>query len=97
VTLTRRAAWAALLPDAPASVGALDPNQKVTITVWHGQTAEVFADNLRNAQNPRPTIEGYLGRSEDIGTAIGRALVAGEDPKKVLDEAVQQANVDLVG
>jgi multiple sugar transport system substrate-binding protein len=88
--------WNVALGNLPlrASEGDSAAFQKY-VTAYPG--ADVFFANLRNAANPRPTIEGYLGLSEDIGKAIGQALVAGEDPKTVLDAAVQQANVDLAG
>ena len=34
---------------------------------------DVMAENMTNAQQPRPTIPGYVGLSEAIGSAISNS------------------------
>ena len=59
--------------------------------------ADVFFDNLQNAKNPRPTVEGYVGLSRAIGTAIDNVLLGGADAQQELDKAKKQADVELAG
>jgi multiple sugar transport system substrate-binding protein len=57
--------------------------------------ADVFFANLANAVQPRPTVPGYVDLSNAFADAVGKALVAGDDVQKALDEAVSQANQGL--
>jgi multiple sugar transport system substrate-binding protein len=57
--------------------------------------ADVFFANLANAKQPRPTVPGYVDLSNAFADAVGKALVAGDDPQKVLDEAASEANQGL--
>ena len=59
--------------------------------------AQVFFDNLNNAITPRPTVEGYVGLSRAIGTAIDNVLLGNEDPQEQLDKAAAQSDVELAG
>jgi multiple sugar transport system substrate-binding protein len=59
--------------------------------------ADVFFSNLQNAKNPRPTVEGYVGLSRAIGTAIDNVLLGGADAQEQLDKAKEQADVELAG
>jgi multiple sugar transport system substrate-binding protein len=59
--------------------------------------ADIFFANLANAIQPRPTVPGYVGLSSAVADAIDKALVAGDDPKQVLDEAATKANLELQG
>ena len=58
---------------------------------------DVFFANLANAVQPRPTVAGYVDLSQAIGDAIDQALVGGDDPKQVLDQAAQAADQALTG
>ena len=57
----------------------------------------MFFDNLNNAITPRPTVEGYVGLSRAIGTAIDNVLLGNEDPQEQLDKAAAQSDVELAG
>jgi multiple sugar transport system substrate-binding protein len=57
--------------------------------------ADVFFANLANAKQPRPTVPGYVDLSNAFADAVGKALVAGDDPQQVLDEAASEANQGL--
>ena len=56
---------------------------------------DIFFANLANAVQPRPTVAGYVDLSQAIGDAIDKALVGGDDPKQVLNDAAQTADQAL--
>lgn len=58
---------------------------------------EVFADNLANATNKRPTVPGYIGLSEAYGTAVSRLLQGQGEVKAELDKAAAAADTALAG
>ncbi len=56
---------------------------------------DVMAENMANAQQPRPTIPGYVGLSEAIGSAISDVLQGQGDPKSALEKAATIADQAL--
>lgn len=58
---------------------------------------EIMAANSENAVNARPTVQGYVGLSEAIGSAISNVLQGQGDPASALQEAAAKANDSLAG
>ncbi len=58
---------------------------------------DVMAANNENAINARPTVTGYVGLSEAIGTAISQVLQGQGTPEEALKGAAEQANQSLSG
>ena len=58
---------------------------------------DIMAANAENARKARPTVSGYNGLSEAIGSAISRVLQGQGDSKSALDEAVMKADAALQG
>lgn len=56
---------------------------------------DVMAANSANAKQPRPTVPGYVGLSEAIGTAISRVLQGQGDPATALATAATKADEAL--
>ncbi len=56
---------------------------------------ETFFENLENATEPRPTVVGYTGMSLAVGKAINEVLQGVAEPQEALDEAAEQAAIDL--
>jgi multiple sugar transport system substrate-binding protein len=56
---------------------------------------DVMAANMENAIKPRPTIPGYVGLSEAIGSAISDVLQGQGDPKEALEKAAKTADEAL--
>jgi multiple sugar transport system substrate-binding protein len=56
---------------------------------------DVMAENMVNAEQPRPTIPGYVGLSEAIGSAISNVLQGQGDPKSALEKAATIADKAL--
>lgn len=56
---------------------------------------DVMAENMANAQQPRPTIPGYVGLSEAIGSAISDVLQGQGEPESALEEAATKADKAL--
>jgi len=56
---------------------------------------DVMAQNGDNAKQARPTVSGYNGLSEAIGSAISHVLQGDGDPQEALDAAVAEANEAL--
>lgn len=56
---------------------------------------EVMAANNANAINARPTVNGYVGLSEAIGSAISQVLQGQGTPAEALTAAAEQANEAL--
>ncbi|MBK6873212.1 MAG: ABC transporter substrate-binding protein [Kineosporiaceae bacterium] len=56
---------------------------------------EVFAENLANATNKRPTVPGYIGLSDAFGTAVSRLLQGQGEVKAELDKAAAAADTAL--
>lgn len=56
---------------------------------------DIMAANSANAVNARPTVPGYVGLSEAIGSAISEVLQGQGDPREALEEAATQADEAL--
>jgi multiple sugar transport system substrate-binding protein len=56
---------------------------------------EVMAANSKNAINARPTVSGYVGVSEAIGSAISQVLQGQGDPAQALKDAAAKADEAL--
>ncbi|MDM7856007.1 ABC transporter substrate-binding protein [Cellulomonas alba] len=56
---------------------------------------DVMAANSANATTARPTVPGYVGLSEAIGTAISQVLQGKGDPAEALQKAQTDANTAL--
>ena len=56
---------------------------------------DIMTANSVNAKKPRPTVPGYVGLSEAIGTAISEVLQGAKEPKAALDEAAAKADKAL--
>ena len=56
---------------------------------------DIMAANSANAVNARPTVPGYVGLSEAIGSAISNVLQGDGDPKQALEDAAAQADEAL--
>jgi multiple sugar transport system substrate-binding protein len=53
--------------------------------------AQKFFDNLANAKQPRPTVNGYVEMSRHVGDAIAKVLQGAASPKEALDQAARQS------
>lgn len=58
---------------------------------------DVMAANSANAKNSRPTVQGYVGLSEAIGSAISQVLQGQGEPKQALEDAAKKADEALAG
>jgi multiple sugar transport system substrate-binding protein len=86
--------WNIAYGNLPLRSSAADtPQFKAYVAKYPG--AQVFFDNLQNAVNARPTIQGYTAMSRDLGTAISKVLLGAAEPEQALDQAASQAEVDL--
>jgi multiple sugar transport system substrate-binding protein len=56
---------------------------------------DIMAANSENAVHSRPTVAGYVGLSEAIGSAISKVLQGQGTPQEALEEAAQQADESL--
>jgi multiple sugar transport system substrate-binding protein len=56
---------------------------------------DIMAANNENAIKSRPTVAGYVGLSEAIGSAISKVLQGQGDPKEALEGAAQKADEAL--
>lgn len=56
---------------------------------------DVMAENNANAERSRPTVAGYVGLSEAIGSAISRVLQGQGEPADALTDAADKADKAL--
>ncbi|WP_378145477.1 extracellular solute-binding protein [Cnuibacter sp. UC19_7] len=56
---------------------------------------DVMAKNASNAVNPRPTVPGYVGLSEAVGSAISSVLQGQGQAQQALDDAAAKADQAL--
>ncbi|WP_410793173.1 ABC transporter substrate-binding protein [Kribbella sp. C-35] len=56
---------------------------------------DIMAANGANAKKVRPTVSGYVGLSQAIGTAISEVLQGRAEPKPALEKAAAKANTAL--
>lgn len=57
---------------------------------------DVMAENNTNAENARPTVAGYVGLSEAIGSAISQVLQGQGTPEEALRAAAEKADQSLI-
>ncbi|WP_279579009.1 hypothetical protein [Fodinicola feengrottensis] len=53
--------------------------------------------NFANATKPRPTVTGYVGLSQAVGTAISQVMQGASTPKNALAAAATKADQALAG
>lgn len=58
---------------------------------------DIMAANNENAIKSRPTVSGYVGLSEAIGSAISKVLQGQGEPRAALEDAAQKADDALAG
>ncbi|MEA4942797.1 MAG: hypothetical protein VB080_00005, partial [Propionicimonas sp.] len=58
---------------------------------------DVMAANSANAKQARPTVAGYVGLSEAIGSAISQVLQGKGTPSEALQQAAAKADEALSG
>ncbi len=58
---------------------------------------DIMAANNENAIKSRPTVSGYVGLSEAIGSAISKVLQGQGEPREALEDAAQKADDALAG
>ncbi len=58
---------------------------------------DIMAANNENAIKSRPTVAGYVGLSEAIGSAISKVLQGQGTPKEALEAAAKKADEALAG
>jgi len=58
---------------------------------------DIMAANSANAINSRPTVSGYVGLSEAIGSAISKVLQGQGDPREALEDAAKKVDDALAG
>jgi multiple sugar transport system substrate-binding protein len=58
---------------------------------------DIMAANNENALKSRPTVAGYVGLSEAIGSAISKVLQGQGDPQEALEGAAKKADEALSG
>lgn len=56
---------------------------------------DIMAENNANAENARPTVAGYVGLSEAIGSAISQVLQGQGTPEEALKAAAEKADQSL--
>jgi multiple sugar transport system substrate-binding protein len=65
-------------------------------TKQYSPGGQKFFDNLANAKQPRPTVNGYVEMSRYVGEAIAKVLQGAASPKEALDQAARQSEDALV-
>lgn len=83
--------WNVAIGNLPLRTGELD-SDAFTAQVKEYPFLDVMAANGENAKQARPTVPGYTGLSEAIGSAISHVLQGDGDPQGALDQAVADAN-----
>ncbi|WP_344308272.1 ABC transporter substrate-binding protein [Fodinicola feengrottensis] len=58
---------------------------------------DVMVANFANATKPRPTVTGYVGLSQAVGTAISQVMQGASTPKNALAAAATKADQALAG
>lgn len=56
---------------------------------------ELYAENLANATEARPTVPGYVGLSTAVGSAISEVLQGKVEPRAALEKAAEEADKAL--
>ncbi len=88
--------WNVAFGNLPLRASEIDtPEFKAQVKALPG--LEVMAANSVNAKTARPTVSGYNGLSEAIGSAISKVLQGDGEPKQALKDAADKANKALAG
>jgi multiple sugar transport system substrate-binding protein len=82
--------WNVAIGNLPLRSGELD-SDAFAEQVANYPYLDVMAANGENAKQARPTVPGYTGLSEAIGTAISHVLQGDGDPQEALDAAAAEA------
>jgi multiple sugar transport system substrate-binding protein len=86
--------WNVAFGNLPLRSSEIDtPEFKAQVEALPG--LDIMAANSVNAINARPTVAGYVGLSEAIGSAISNVLQGQGDPKSALEEAATKADEAL--
>lgn len=86
--------WNVAFGNLPLRSSEIDtPEFKAQVEALPG--LDVMAANSVNAVNARPTVAGYVGLSEAIGSAISNVLQGQGDPESALEEAAAKADEAL--
>ena len=81
-------------PNPPSSASELDsPEFKAQVKALPG--LDVMAANSANAKQARPTVTGYVGLSEAIGSSISQVLQGKGTPADALKKAASKADEAL--
>jgi multiple sugar transport system substrate-binding protein len=83
--------WNVAIGNLPLRTGELD-SAAFAEQVANYPFLDVMAANGENAKQARPTVPGYTGLSEAIGSAISHVMQGDGDPQEALDAAVADAN-----
>lgn len=86
--------WNVAIGNLPLRTGELD-SDAFAAQVEEYPGLDVMAANGVNAKQARPTVQGYNGLSEAIGSAISHVLQGDGDPKEALDAAAADADEAL--
>lgn len=88
--------WNVAYGNLPLRSSEIDtPEFKAQVEALPG--LDVMAANSENAINARPTVPGYVGLSEAIGSAISQVLQGEGEPADALHAAAEKANEALSG
>ncbi|MCS0498536.1 ABC transporter substrate-binding protein [Protaetiibacter mangrovi] len=86
--------WNVAFGNLPLRASEIDsPEFQAQVEAFPG--LDIMAANNVNAVKSRPTVAGYVGLSEAIGSAISRVLQGEGTPKDALEEAAQKADQAL--
>jgi multiple sugar transport system substrate-binding protein len=86
--------WNVAFGNLPLRASEIDsPEFKAQVEALPG--LDIMAANSANAVTARPTVAGYVGLSEAIGSAISQVLQGQGTPTDALEEAAQKANESL--
>ncbi|WP_144794472.1 extracellular solute-binding protein [Microbacterium paludicola] len=86
--------WNVSYGNLPLRASEIDsPEFQEQVTALPG--LDIMAENNENAENARPTVAGYVGLSEAIGSAISQVLQGQGDPEEALKAAAEKADRSL--
>ncbi|MGC3993851.1 MAG: ABC transporter substrate-binding protein [Propionicimonas sp.] len=88
--------WNVAYGNLPLRTSELDtPEFKAQVKALPG--LDVMAENSANAKQARPTVQGYVGLSEAIGSSISQVLQGKGTPADALTQAAAKADEALAG
>lgn len=83
--------WNLAYGNLPLRSSERDSKEFAAYTKEYSPGGQKFFDNLANAKQPRPTVNGYVELSRYVGEAISRVLQGAANPKEALDQAAKQS------